>query len=82
MGADEPNFDQYAAGYDDALTAGISISGENKDYFASRRVDWMSKRLAELGCGPKSVLEFGCGTGTNLGALAPGINTAPITKSA
>lgn len=61
----KPGFDEYAAEYDAALAQGISVSGETKDYFAQGRVDWLASRLRELEFRPGSILDFGCGIGTN-----------------
>ena len=33
-----PHFDKYADDYDAALAEGLSVSGEDKDYFARGRV--------------------------------------------
>ncbi len=56
-------FDRYAADYDAALAQGISVSGEDKDFFARGRVAWLARCLREISVQPKSVLDFGCGTG-------------------
>jgi SAM-dependent methyltransferase len=61
---DKPLFDTYAQGYDAALAEGISVSGEDKDFFARGRIAWLSGRLAPLGALLKTVLDFGCGTGS------------------
>jgi SAM-dependent methyltransferase len=58
-------FDEYATGYDHALSQGLSISGEDKMYFARMRVEWLRRCLAPLSHQPKSILDFGCGTGTS-----------------
>ncbi len=58
-------FDRYSADYDRALNQGISVSGENKEYFASGRVRWLRRRLAECSMSPETVLDFGCGVGTS-----------------
>ncbi len=71
------NFDDYAADYDAALARGVSVSGENKDYFAQGRVAWLAGCLDRLAFTPRAVLDFGCGTGSAapfLGAL-PGITS-------
>jgi len=57
-------FDSYAAEYDAALEQGISVSGENKEYFARGRIVWLRRRLIELREKPEAILDFGCGTGT------------------
>jgi SAM-dependent methyltransferase len=58
-----PEFDQYASEYDEALAQGISVSGEDKDFFAQGRVAWLARCLKRLGEQPASVLDYGCGTG-------------------
>lgn len=57
-------FDGYAAQYDAALAQGISVSGEDKEYFARGRVAWLAGSLKELEARPLSALDFGCGTGS------------------
>ncbi|HET9359708.1 MAG TPA: class I SAM-dependent methyltransferase [Vicinamibacterales bacterium] len=56
-------FDAYAADYDAALNRGLSLSGESREYFATERVKWVSRCLAELSARPTRVLDFGSGTG-------------------
>ena len=55
-------FDTYAAEYDQALAQGLTISGEDKDYFAQGRVLWLRDCLAQQGVEAHRVLDFGCGT--------------------
>lgn len=57
-------FDSYAADYDAALERGLSVSGEDKNYFARGRVEWLAGRLHELGERPARIMDFGCGTGS------------------
>jgi SAM-dependent methyltransferase len=61
-----PEFNAFAENYDAALQRGISLSGENKDYFIAGRVRWLRRRLAHLGKLPASpvILDYGCGTGS------------------
>ena len=65
-------FDSYASEYDNALAQGISVSGEDKDYFARGRVDWVMKCLKSRGEMPHRALDFGCGTGTTIPLLIEG----------
>jgi SAM-dependent methyltransferase len=58
-----PEFDNYAANYDAALARGLSVSGENKDYFARGRVEWLRSCLQGLQEQPQEIMDFGCGTG-------------------
>ena len=62
----ESAFDQFAGDYDTALAKGISISGEDKMYFARGRVDWTRRILTKLNEHPQTILDFGCGTGTSI----------------
>ena len=57
-------FDAYAAEYDAALAQGISVSGEDKNYFARGRVVWLARCLAHLNEHPRTAMDFGCGTGS------------------
>lgn len=62
--AEGARFDSYAAEYDAALAKGISVSGEDKNYFALGRVKWLSRRLTEISFSAASALDYGCGTGS------------------
>lgn len=57
-------FDDYAAEYDAALEKGISVSGEDKTFFARGRVAWLARCLNRLGVQPKTAMDFGCGIGS------------------
>jgi len=56
------DFDAFANQYDAALERGISLSGEDKDFFARGRVEWLARCIA--GTHPERVLDYGCGTGS------------------
>ncbi|MBA3439429.1 MAG: methyltransferase domain-containing protein [Pyrinomonadaceae bacterium] len=66
---DNAEFDQYAEDYDAALAQGLSVSGEDKSYFAQGRITWLADCLQRLGEQPKSVMDFGCGTGSSVSFL-------------
>lgn len=57
-------FDEYAADYDRALAEGLSVSGEDKNFFARGRIAWLAERLRQIGEHPRSILDFGCGVGS------------------
>src|SRR6185436_14223296 len=57
-------FDNYSTTYDDALQQGISVSGENKEYFAEGRLKWLAKCLSESHQPASVVMDYGCGTGS------------------
>jgi SAM-dependent methyltransferase len=56
-------FDSFATSYEADLDQALSISGENKDFFAEGRVQWLAQRLQRLGFRANSVLDYGCGIG-------------------
>lgn len=60
----DERFDRYAERYDEALDEALGLTGETKDYFARGRVAWLSRRLQRLGQQVRTVLDFGCGTGS------------------
>jgi SAM-dependent methyltransferase len=60
----EPEFDEYASRYDEALDRGLSLSGEDKNYFAERRITWLANCLDRLKEEPQSIMDLGCGTGS------------------
>ena len=61
---DNEDFDASAANYDEQLQRGLSISGENKEFFALERVKWLRQRLDRLDFQAGNCLDFGCGTAT------------------
>jgi SAM-dependent methyltransferase len=58
-----PQFDAFAASYDEQLNQALSATGEDKDYFANGRVRWLKNRLKRLSEQPQSILDYGCGLG-------------------
>jgi len=64
MNAPKAEFDGFAGDYDAALNQGISLSGEDKNYFAAGRVNWLAARLALLEGPFQTAMDFGCGTGS------------------
>jgi SAM-dependent methyltransferase len=58
-------FDRFHADYDEALARGLSVSGEDRLYFARRRIVLLGRCLRQMGVPPPScVLDLGCGTGS------------------
>jgi SAM-dependent methyltransferase len=58
------HFDEYADNYDAALNQGLSSTGEDKDYFARGRIQWLSRCLQQIEERPKYVMDYGCGAGS------------------
>jgi SAM-dependent methyltransferase len=56
-------FDQHADTYDADLNRALSVSGEDKEYFARARVEWLARCLRQMHAEPQSAIDYGCGTG-------------------
>jgi SAM-dependent methyltransferase len=63
------DFDRHELDYDGALAQGLSVSGEDRDYFARGRVSFLAGWLRRLAFHPVRVMDFGCGRGTATEAL-------------
>lgn len=63
---DTAEFDRYAEEYDSALAQGISVSGEDKNFFAKGRIAWTAQYVGKHTApdAPLAVLDYGCGTGS------------------
>jgi SAM-dependent methyltransferase len=59
-------FDEYARSYEQALGQGLAATGEDQNYFARRRIEWLRLRLDALRASAGEAIEFGCGTGSNI----------------
>lgn len=75
----EAEFDAFADNYSDELHKGLSLTGENKEYFAEKRIQWL------IGClkkhnflQPKKILDFGCGDGGSVPFLNDAFQPARI----
>ena len=70
-----PEFDSFAENYDDALAQGLSVTGEDKEFFACGRINWLARCLHRYGITPASILDYGCGTGASVAGLwkLPGV---------
>ena len=61
---DAPTFDEYSEKYDAALADSLSVTGEDKDFFARGRVSWFAGCLKNLKVAPLAAMDFGCGIGS------------------
>jgi SAM-dependent methyltransferase len=63
-------FDSFAHSYERDLDQALSISGDDKEYFARARMQWLAKRLRERGAAaPQTAMDYGCGIGNGAGLL-------------
>lgn len=58
-------FDSFAGNYSEALRAGLSVTGESQEYFASERIRLTAQRVRATGRKMNRVLDFGCGQGSS-----------------
>jgi SAM-dependent methyltransferase len=61
---DHCSFDDFTDEYDRVLQKGLSLSGENRLFFARQRVTWLRHCLRLQGLVPQALMDFGCGTGS------------------
>jgi SAM-dependent methyltransferase len=59
-------FDVYATDYDVSLARGLSVSGEDKSYFARGRMMWLRECLQHIPGSRRTVMDYGCGTGSSV----------------
>ena len=80
MASAKPQFDQFAADYDAALTKGISLSGEAKEFFVAGRMACLLTRLGREGFARERlrVMDFGCGTGSAFECLRDEFRAAAV----
>jgi len=65
----EAYFDQYAAEYDTLMQRSLALAGEDKSYFARGRIEFLARHLRAMEFAAKSIMDFGCGTGTAIPLL-------------
>jgi SAM-dependent methyltransferase len=56
-------FDEFAGAYEAHINEALSVSGENKDYFARGRVSFLADCLRHLRENPQAIMDYGCGVG-------------------
>ena len=62
MSSTRAEFDKFAAAYRECVNSTLGPAGEDSDYFARGRVDWLKRILAgELNI--RTVMDYGCGVG-------------------
>lgn len=71
----QPEFDRFAHRYDQDLAKSLAVTGEGREYYAQKRIDWTAHCLARLGVAVKRVLDYGCGDGANAPMLAACLQT-------
>jgi SAM-dependent methyltransferase len=74
----QAEFDEFASDYQASLGPGVVISGETPAYYAQRRVSWLARQLRIRNYQPRTIVDFGCGTGTATPFLAEAFGTESV----
>ncbi len=69
------DFDQFAQNYDDVLKNNIGKFGSDITYYAEHKVATLKRHISSQ---PKTILDFGCGTGRNIPFLKQAFPDAEI----
>jgi len=71
-------FDRFAGSYDQDLAKSLAATGENRDFYAVRRIDWTAQCCARLRFEPRRILDYGCGDGRNAPMLSARFKAAHV----
>ena len=69
------DFDEYAKSYDEILGDQLNFFNRDDEYFARYKVECIKAHIKET---PRTILEYGCGTGRNLRFLKDAFKDAEI----
>ena len=67
-------FDSFAKTYEQDLAKSLAVTGEGREFYAQKRIDWTARCLARLQQPARRVLDYGCGDGANVPMLAARFN--------
>jgi trans-aconitate methyltransferase len=74
----QAEFDQFAETYEDDLAASLAVTGEDRNFYAEKRVQWTAECVANNGLEVRSIVDFGCGDGNNTPILAQAFPDASV----
>jgi len=63
-------FDSFAKSYEQDLAKSLAVTGEGREFYAQRRIDWTAQCIARLKVPAQRILDYGCGDGANVPMLA------------
>ncbi len=66
----QSEFDSFAESYEKDLAKSLAITGEGREFYAQKRIDWTAQCIARLGVSVRRILDYGCGDGANAPMLA------------
>jgi len=71
-------FDRFARRYEEDLAKSLAVTGESREFYAQKRVDWTAHRVVQLGHPVRRILDYGCGDGANVPMLAAHFNAEQV----
>jgi trans-aconitate methyltransferase len=71
-------FDRFVRSYDEDLAKSLAVTGESREFYAQKRIDWTAQRVAQLGHPVRRILDYGCGDGANVPMLAARFNAEHV----
>lgn len=66
----QAEFDRFARTYEQELAKALTVTGENREFYAQQRIEWTVKCVAHLGHPVTRILDYGCGDGASMPILA------------
>lgn len=70
-------FDDYIESYEEACESGLQLSGEGRDYFAQKRVEY-TRRRCPCPNDVRTIVDFGCGLGHSTPKLCEAFSFARV----
>ena len=71
-------FDRFARSYEQDLAKSLAVTGESREFYAQKRIDWTAQCVEQLGHPVRRILDYGCGDGSNVPMLAARFNVEQV----
>jgi SAM-dependent methyltransferase len=71
-------FDRFARSYEQELAKSLAVTGESREFYAQKRIDWTAERVVRQGNAVRRILDYGCGDGANVPMLAARFNAEHV----
>lgn len=75
----QAEFDRFADSYEEDLAKSLAVTGEDRSFYAQRRIDWTAQCCEQLQYPVRRILDYGCGDGANVPMLAAKFKTEHVT---
>ncbi|HVN17838.1 MAG TPA: class I SAM-dependent methyltransferase [Dongiaceae bacterium] len=66
----QAEFDPFARTYEQDLAKSLAVTGEDREFYAKKRIEWTAQCVGRLGVTAHRILDYGCGDGANVPILA------------